>query len=78
MTLKKILDKIFGILFIGLFIFGIIGFIWMTTEQSMDKENICRENNGVTKGGFSQQDKCINESGVYEIVYLNRTWRLIK
>ena len=78
MKVKKILDRIFWILFIGLFIFGIISFIWMGADQWSDKENICRESNGVTKGGFSQQDRCINESGVYEIVYLNRTWRLIK
>ncbi len=78
MTIKTILNKIFWILFIGMFILGFIGFMWMSADQWIDKENICRESNGVTKGGFSQQDRCINESGIYEIVQLNGEWRLIK
>ena len=78
MKIKKKLDRIFWILFIGIFILGIIGFIWMVVEENYNKEKICRENNGVTKNGFMRQDNCINESGVYEIVKLNGEWRLIK
>ncbi len=78
MKIKKILNGIFWTLFIGIMILGFISLIWMNLEETYEKEEICRDNEGVTRGGLFQQDKCINESGVYEIVWLNKEWRLIK
>lgn len=77
MKFKKVLDRIFLVLFIGIIILGIIGFIWMAGDNFYNKEKICRESGGVIREGLSRNN-CINESGVYEIVQLNGTWRLIK
>jgi len=77
MKFKKIFSLIFWILFIGFFVFGIISFIYVVAVEDYSRDEICRENNGVSRGTF-RLDKCINESGVYEIVQLNGTWRLIK
>lgn len=78
MKIKKILNGIFWTLLIGIFILGIIAFISMVAEEDYNREKICRENEGVTRSTFISIDKCINESGVYEIVKLNNTWKLIK
>jgi len=57
-------------------ILGFIGLIWMATDMLGNRMKICSESNGVTKG--IGETKCINETGVYEIVYLNDEWRLIR
>jgi len=81
MKFKVFLERVFWAFFIGFIILGLIGVAWAildSAKEDMQKRDICEDNNGVTKGSGFRGYKCINESGIYEVVKLNEEWKMIK
>ena len=68
-------DNVIGVIFLVIFILGFAGFVWKAIDVTNEREKICGESNGVMR---ALPIRCVNETGVYEVVELNNKWMLIR